>query len=247
MKKLTVILSALFVILCVFNVDIKSETVLLFQAEIANQSLELLDGSDTYNITFSIWDSLSGGTQLWGQTITGMVFRKGTISALLGGAASPFPLGLFEYTDIYIQITLTKGGSSETLSPRMKITSSAYMIAGVETTGCEAGMVRVSNYCIDVTRRPLASEENALKACYDRGASICEWWQIMHACDLGLLDVNTGTALSGEWTTTAGAQMIKGLWGAPDSAASMPFCAKLDTPSAIYGTTVYTHYYRCCK
>lgn len=247
MKKITIIFSALLIIFSVFGLNLKSETLLLFQAEVANPSLQLLDGADTYDITFSIWDSLSGGTQLWQQTISGLIFRKGVVSALLGGAAAPFPSGLFNYTDLYVQITMTKGGSSETLSPRMKITSSAYMIAGVETTGCEAGMVRVANFCIDVNRRPLATEANALEACYDRGATLCEWWQIMHACDLQLLDINHGTALSGEWTRTTGSMLIKGLWGAPESASSMPYCMKLDTPSAIWGTTVYSHYYRCCK
>lgn len=248
MKKISMLFSFLFLVVLSSELAAQNTELMLFQAEIADQSLQLLDGSDTYNITFSIWNAITGGTVQWEQTITGMVFRKGTISALLGGTASPFPTGLFNTENLYIQITLTKGGVSETLSPRMKISSSAYMIAGVETTGCDTGMTRVSSFCIDINRSGPISEAAALKACYDRGMELCEWWQSMHACDLKLLDVNNGTALAGEWTQTAGGQNIKGLWGESNTDnASLPYCGKLETPSSIWGTTIYTHYYRCCK
>jgi len=247
MKKTWLLIFVIIVLLVSNFAFPQSDRVLLFQAEVANQSRQLLDGSDTYQVTFSVWDSLSGGTQLWQQQISGVVFKKGAMSVLLGGTAAPFPSGLFTASDRYVQMTLNNGVVSETLSPRMRITSSAYMIAGVEMTGCPLGMAKVSNFCIDVARRGPLSEKNALLACYTRGAKLCYWWQLMHACVLRLLDVNNGTSFSAEITSEAGPQIIKGTWADPSTNASLPTCAKVESPSMLWGSTVYLFYYRCCK
>jgi len=245
MKKICII--SLFGLLIAGHIFAQSDKVLLFQAEVANQSRQLLDGPDTYTVKFAIWDSQSGGTQLWEQQIAGLVFQKGTISVLLGGAAAPFPSNIFTATERYLQMTITTGAVSETLAPRMKITASAYMIAGVETTGCPSGMTKVSNYCIDVTRSGPLSEKNALLACYTRGAKLCYWWQLMHACELSLLDINKGTSFSAEVTAEAGPQWVKIVWADPNATASLPACAKISSPSVIWGTTSYLYRYRCCQ
>jgi hypothetical protein len=245
MKKICII--SLFGLLFAYHIFAQSDRVLLFQAEVANQSRQLLDGPDLYTVKFTIWDAQSGGTQLWEQQITGLVFQKGTISVLLGGAAAPFPSGLFTASDRYLQMTITKDAVSETLAPRMKITSSAYMIAGVETTGCPTGMEKVNNFCIDEARKGPLSEKDALLACYNRGARLCYWWQLYNACELGLLDINKGTPLSSELTAEACPQWGKGIWAYPGANASLPFCAKVDSPSVMWGNAVYLFYYRCCK
>jgi hypothetical protein len=247
MKKTWLLFFTIIVLLVSNSAFTQSDRLILFQAEVATQSRQLLDGSDTYQITFSIWDSLSGGTQLWLQQISGVVFKEGAMSVLLGGTAAPFPSNIFTATERYLQMTITKGAVSETLAPRMKITSSAYMIAGVETTGCPSGMTKVSNFCIDVARSAPLSEKNALLACYTRGAKLCYWWQLMHACELALLDINKGTSFSAEVTSDAGAQIIKMVWANPNARESLPTCAKIDSPSMIWGTTVYLFYYRCCQ
>jgi hypothetical protein len=245
MKKICII--SFFVFLISGLLFAQTDRVLLFQAEVANQSRQLLDGPDTYTVRFAIWDSQSSGTQLWEQQIAGLVFQKGTISVLLGGTAAPFPSGLFTVSDRYLQMTITKGGVSETLAPRMKITSSAYMIAGVETTGCPTGMEKVNNFCIDITRKGPLSENDALLACSNRGARLCYWWQLFNACELGLLDVNKGVALSKELTAEACPQWGKGIWADPDAVASLPYCAKFDSESVMWTNAVYLFYYRCCK
>lgn len=225
----------------------QSNKVILFQAEVANQSRQLLDDTSTYQVTFSIWDSISGGAQLWQQVISGIVFKKGSISVLLGGTAAPFPSSLFTTDTTYLQMVITKAGVSETLSPRMRITSSAYMIAGIETTGCPSGMTKVNDFCIDINRSGPVSEKNALSACHARGARLCRWWQLQHACELNLLDVNHGTAFSSELTSDAGPSAVKGTWAVPDAVASLPSCDKLDAPSVLWGSSVYIFYYRCCQ
>jgi hypothetical protein len=218
------------------------------QAELFDKNGQPVDGTG-YGVTFSMWSTATGGTgALWSQAIAGVTIQKGSISAFLGGSAAPFPSDLFTTSeDRYIEITITKDSVSETLSPRMKIASSLYSIAGTETSSdCPSGMVKASYFCIDVQR---STEPRTYYAahynCQDRGLRLCGWMDLMNACELLLLDINNSTPMAEEWTVDATGRMRQSTWGLPYE--GVEYCYRLSNDlTAAYGTWEMK-YYRCCR
>jgi len=230
----------------------QSDDVLFFQAELFDKNVQPIDGTD-YTVDFSIWSSATGGTDaLWSQTISNITIQRGSISVLLGGSAAPFPNDLFTGSeDRYIEITVTKDTVSETLSPRMKITSSLYTIGdkGGSSSECPSGMVKVSTYCIDIQRNPVRTYYAAFYNCQNRGLRICDWMDIMHACESGLLDINNGTTIAEEWTTDALESKRQSTWGVPgdEGAWGGEYCYQLGGTPVVWSGAWEMKYYRCCK
>ena len=89
-----------------------------FQAQIDEIS------SGTVSVTFSIYDSPSGGTELWSETHPALSVNTGRIQALLGSEETLDP-NIFESDgDRYIQISI----NGEVLTPRSQITSVVYAL-----------------------------------------------------------------------------------------------------------------------
>lgn len=91
-----------------------------------------------FNMDFAIFDAPAGGTQLWTQSISGVPVTNGFFSVDLG----PFTKEVFNYTvsetpgtdgpSRWLEVTV----SGETLSPRHRVTSAAYVLtAEVGPTG----------------------------------------------------------------------------------------------------------------
>ena len=76
----------------------------------------------TLPMTFSLWDSLSGGAQLWIETwnTPGVVITDGIFNVVLGSNGSPLGPSVFSAgTSRYLEITV----NGETLSPRQQLGS----------------------------------------------------------------------------------------------------------------------------
>jgi thrombospondin type 3 repeat protein/H-type lectin domain-containing protein len=77
----------------------------------------------TVNMTFAIFDVLSGGTELWSETHNNVVLQGGIYNVLLGDVEA---LGHDIFTDHELYLEVTVG--AEALSPRKRITSVPYAI-----------------------------------------------------------------------------------------------------------------------
>ena len=71
-------------------------------------------------MTFRLYNASSGGSSLWNETQSVQVI-DGIYSIELG-SVSPFPADLFDSDTLYLEVII----GSETLSPRQRLTSTAY-------------------------------------------------------------------------------------------------------------------------
>ncbi len=102
-------------------------TLLSFQGRLTNPSGNpVADGN--YQITFSLWSALTGGTKRWEQVSSSVTVRSGTFAVLLN-VGTGFQNGtnaanLFDPT-MWLEI---KVGSDAALTPRQQLTSTAYAL-----------------------------------------------------------------------------------------------------------------------
>ena len=103
-------------------------------------------------ITFSVFDAASGGTEDWTDTVT-LTAEDGLVYAVLGDAGNPMDSAVFDGAAKWLEITV----EGEALSPRLSITSTPYavsssnsdMLGGVLTA--DAVQRRVTGSCADGT------------------------------------------------------------------------------------------------
>jgi hypothetical protein len=169
------------------------------------------------------------------------------MSVLLGGAAAQFPADLFSASAVrYMEITVDDGSTPETLSPRMKITSSIYTLSSTQTSAeCPDGMVKVGYFCIDENRRGPATYTDALSTCDNLNYRVCTWTEQMHACEMNLLDINKGTSILNEWNPDHATGNRINVWGSGDP--DLDYCSGIKSePTGSSGVLEMFHY-RCCK
>jgi hypothetical protein len=77
--------------------------------------------SDTFEMTFSIWDAASGGSQLWNETQASVFVVNGLFNVLLGSITS-IPSDIFTGASLWLQTQV----GTEVLSPRKEIVSVAH-------------------------------------------------------------------------------------------------------------------------
>jgi hypothetical protein len=75
----------------------------------------------TLQMTFRLFDSETKGTELWAETHPAVEVNGGLFQVLLG-SVTPFPGGLFDATELWLQTEL----GSEILAPRKSLVSVAY-------------------------------------------------------------------------------------------------------------------------
>ncbi|MFC1512712.1 beta strand repeat-containing protein, partial [bacterium] len=93
----------------------------------------------TKNITFKIFDSAAGGTQLpsgspWTETLTDVVFNNGISSGVVIGMSTPIPQEIFDSTtERYLQVEI----GSDVLSPREPLYSVPYAFTANKLDGAD--------------------------------------------------------------------------------------------------------------
>jgi len=101
-----------------------------YQGHVTDKGGSPLTG--TYDITFNIYATETGGTALWTETHNGsnaIQVKNGLFSVLLGGLTT-FPSNLFNEADRWLAIKI---GSDTEMSPRQKIVSVPYSQNGGST------------------------------------------------------------------------------------------------------------------
>ncbi|MDZ4285955.1 MAG: hypothetical protein U1A23_03445, partial [Candidatus Sungbacteria bacterium] len=111
--------------------------IISYQGRLSNASGDLLGGGGTtYYFKFSIWDNatVGSGNKLWPLTVpatTTATVRQGVFNVNIGDVANGYPdLLNFDFntsSDIYLQVEVSSdNNSSQTLSPRQRISASAF-------------------------------------------------------------------------------------------------------------------------
>jgi hypothetical protein len=79
--------------------------------------------ADTVDMTFRIFDVLSGGTELWSESQSDVLVQAGIYNVILGSVTVLDP-DIFSTTALYLEVEV----NGETLSPRARITSVPFAI-----------------------------------------------------------------------------------------------------------------------
>ena len=95
-----------------------------YQGRLRDEAGGLLD-ADTVDLHFSIYTTLSGSTLLWSETINDVPFdpNPSGIFSVLRGAVSPLTPATFPGPDAFLQVQVLHGLTTDTLSPRQRLTS----------------------------------------------------------------------------------------------------------------------------
>jgi len=92
--------------------------------------------SGTFSMVFSIWDSETGGTQIWSETQTNVQVTNGMFSVQLG-AVNGLTANVFSNDTRWLQIQI----GSEVLSPRERLVTSPYSFRASAAESVTAGAI----------------------------------------------------------------------------------------------------------
>lgn len=124
---LAMVLVSLVCLICLVSASAMAVPgVINYQGKLTNTSDCVLTGD--YPIHFSLYYSETGGTASWGEEQNVSV-DQGIFSVQLG-KVTPFPAGLFDGDNLYLEMSVQNPdtGLWEPLSPRQRLTSTAYAI-----------------------------------------------------------------------------------------------------------------------
>ncbi len=116
-----------------------------FQGRLTDNSPSQTPVNGTVPMKFAIWDSGSGGTQLWQEPASGatnVTVTNGIFSVVLGSSV-PISASVFSgaTSTRYLEITINPATTPEVLAPRQIITSTAYSDRAANFSGALAGDV----------------------------------------------------------------------------------------------------------
>src|SRR3989344_304212 len=144
-------------------------TIISYQGRLTNSSGSLLGGASgtTYYFKFSIWDNstVGSGIKLWPAEIpatTTASVREGVFNVNIGDTANGYPDSLnYNFNtnkDIYLQVEVSDDNdSSETLSPRQRISSASF----AQLAGAVSGTTTPSTFG---TTTPIGSSQVTIEA-----------------------------------------------------------------------------------
>jgi hypothetical protein len=127
------------------------------------------------SMKFRIYDSFSGGQQLWSETHYNVSVKSGSFRVVLG-ENTPIPDNM--PINSYIQIEVKNGLDWEIIVPRSEITGSIYSITSSDSGSggmCPSDMVWAGTFCIDIDRSSSrTSYSDAIEKCALRGKRLCD-------------------------------------------------------------------------
>jgi hypothetical protein len=95
------------------------------------------NANGTYTMIFALYDSLSGGNLIGGPITTSRTLANGLFTVNLD-----FGSGAFNGSARYLDITITNGGTTQELSPRVQVLPSPYaLFAAVAATVTNGGIM----------------------------------------------------------------------------------------------------------
>ncbi|MBI4422275.1 MAG: hypothetical protein HY554_01020 [Elusimicrobia bacterium] len=103
-----------------------------FQGKLLDTSNNPQNGG--VNMTFSVWDAASGGTQLWSEAQSGVAVSNGVFAVQLG-SVTPLPGSVFATDAAYLQVQI----ESEVASTRERLVTSPYAFRSAIADDLEPG------------------------------------------------------------------------------------------------------------
>jgi hypothetical protein len=179
-----------------------------YNGTLTDSSNNLVEGTRT--LRFRLYDSFSGGAQLWVDTYSDVAIKSGAFSVILG-ESTPLPANLSG--EVYLQIEIERSSEWEVLLPRLRVTGAVYSIVtqSSENIGsCPGDMFWTGSFCIDKSMSPSKmSIMDALDYCVSKERRICRTYELQLACrNKGSWDINDMTShasyLDYEWTADKG-------------------------------------------
>ncbi len=205
-----------------------------------NYQARLLDSSgrsvnSTVNLTFKIYDAVTGGNLLWSETQPGIVVQNGLYSVILG-SQTPIPASVFAQSGVYLEL----GIDGETMSPRQQITASAYSLVARTVMGSNIYENQASGYLgvgttnpavkLDVNgtvqatgiKIPTGASANYVLVSDANGAGT---WQSISVV------ITESDPIFTNWVRVAYAPATNGIWGAISAEAA----ARINADNALQG------------
>jgi len=105
-----------------------------YQGKLTDNTGTPVEGAQ--NMTFRLYNNSGGGTELWSETQVGVPVTGGIYDVRLG-LVTALNKGLFAGDAVYLQVEIDNGSSWEVLSPRQRLTATAFAFkaADAETLG----------------------------------------------------------------------------------------------------------------
>ncbi len=186
------IFSILIILISYFIVAQEAPNEIRYNGTLADTNGNLVEGTKT--LRFRLYDSLSGGSQLWSDTYSNVNIKSGAFTVRLGSITA-LPTGL--PGTIYLQVEVQQGDDWEVMLPRMKITGAVSSISNSSSTGaqsCPNDMVWTGSFCVDLNRNTSrVTLMDALDGCAAEGKRVCKPWELNIVCDkkteLGITDI----------------------------------------------------------
>ncbi len=220
-------------------------SILSYQGRLANSSGDLLGGSGTaYYFKFSIWNNatVGSGTRLWpasAPTATTATVRQGVFTVNIGDTANGYPdplsLDFSNYSALYLQVEVSSNGSSyETLSPRQRITSSAYaqLAGGVVGTTTQSAFGTTTPYSDSLVTVAATSSSQSLLSIIAAATHTAPLLQILNNSFQNLFSITSSGAIMSSSTATS--TLSGGLFANSLRVTSLASCDTIDTDANGY-------------
>ncbi len=106
-----------------------------YQGKLTDSDSYPLDG--TYQVQFHIYDAATGGSELWSETQS-VTVTDGIYNVQLG-SVTPLTAGVFSSDAVYLEVVILNDDTStwETLSPRQRLTSTAFSFRAADAESLE--------------------------------------------------------------------------------------------------------------
>ncbi len=121
---------------------------IFYQGRLTNDTGVPLNG--TYDIQFSLFDSASGGSRVWGPEVHSSVeVERGVFSVFLGESTSLADLNFGQ--QYWLQMSVGEGGDWNTFSPRAEMSAVPYAFNAYHVEGLELEEVDWEHLAIETT------------------------------------------------------------------------------------------------
>lgn len=179
-KRISIFFLSLFLFSIVCFAQSTAPKQIEYYGTLTDKSNNLVEGYKT--LKFRIYDSFTGGTQLWSETKYNISLKRGSFRVTLG-SSTEIPEGM--PLNCYLQIEVKNGLEWEVIVPRTEITGSVYSITNntAGTAGyCPSEMVSAGSFCIDLERSASrTSFTDAIEKCTLRDKRLCRVDEIRNA------------------------------------------------------------------
>jgi len=91
----------------------------------------------TFAMTFEIWNSNSGGSQLWSEAHPSVVVTKGLFKVVLGSQGGGLPQSVFSASEVWLEVIV----NGETIGPRTQFMTNAFSHRVSTVDGASSGIL----------------------------------------------------------------------------------------------------------